>query len=227
MSKTPEQPASEHARKVLIVDDHPLFRNGLAQLINDEPDLEVTGCAGSASQGLKAVRELDPDLVLVDLTLPDRSGLELIREIPMVSKRAKMLVVSMHDEALYANRVLALGAGGYIMKQEDPDEIISAIRDVLSGHIYVSECVLAGGKKASQAPVTDEKERPLDRLSDSELELLELLGQGKSGEEIGAQLGQTPLQVDAVFAEIRKKLKIRHQNGLIRYAVCWVEAGED
>jgi DNA-binding NarL/FixJ family response regulator len=227
MSKTSQPSDPSLSRKIVIVDDHPVFRKGLAQLIDSEPDLKVCGSAGTAAQGLKAIEKTDPDLVLVDITLPDKSGLELIKEIPKVSKRTKILVVSMHDEALYANRVLALGGDGYIMKQEDVDEIVHAIRDVLNGHIYVSEEVLAGGSKTAKKPnISQGRERPIDRLSDSELEMLELLGHGKSEQEILRQLDWKPQQLEAAYFEMIKKLKVRHQNGLMRYAVCWVERGD-
>ena len=124
-----------------MVEDHPTFCEGLAQILNGEPDLVVCGEAGTATEAFSQITELRPDLVLVDITLPDKSGLELIKELRQSGSKAKLLVLSMHDEALYAERVLRAGGDGYIMKQEDPEEIIRAIRDVLGGRIYVSEDV--------------------------------------------------------------------------------------
>jgi len=135
---------------IYIVEDHPVFREGLAQLVNAEQDLTVCGQAGDAAQALRAIARLKPDLVLVDITLPGKSGLELIKELRPQNHQLKLLVVSMHDEALYANRVLRAGGDGYIMKQEDPEEIIHAIRDVLGGHTYVSEQVMASRSTISQ-----------------------------------------------------------------------------
>ena len=130
------------ARKIFIVEDHPVYREGLRQLVNREADLAVCGEADDGAEALKAIPAVGPDLVLVDLTLPGKSGLQLIKELRAVDPHIKLLVVSMHDQALYADRVLRAGGDGYIMKQEDPDEIINAIRDVLAGHIYVSDEVL-------------------------------------------------------------------------------------
>jgi DNA-binding NarL/FixJ family response regulator len=210
-----------HAKKVLIVDDHPVFRGGLAQIISAEPDLVVCGQAASASQGIEGTARLKPDIVLLDISLPDRSGLEVLKSIRSAHRGAKVLVVSMHDEALYADRVLRLGGDGYIMKQEDPGEIVTAIRDVLDGHIYVSEGVLNRGKPKPSKQVASR----LDALSDHQLELLEMLGQGISYAEIGKHLGLNTLAVASECEAIRKQLRLKTDNALIRYAVCWVELG--
>jgi DNA-binding NarL/FixJ family response regulator len=141
--------ASTSSTKIFIVEDHPVFREVLRQLVNREADLTVCGEADDCDQALKAIPRLNPDLVLVDLALPGKTGLELIKELRAVNRQIKLLVVSMHDEALYADRVLRAGGDGYIMKQEDPAEIVHAVRDVLAGHIYVSEEVLAGSSKTA------------------------------------------------------------------------------
>jgi DNA-binding NarL/FixJ family response regulator len=215
--------------RVFIVEDHPVFREGLAQTLASDGDLLVCGKAGNAEQALEAIAQLKPDLVLVDITLPGKSGLELVKELRAVDRRIKLLIVSMHDEALYADRVLRAGGDGYIMKQEDPEEIVHAIRDVLSGHIYVSEAVLAdmrNGSNGSVTPAHERKDDPLADLTDTELEVLELLGRGKTNREIAKQMRLSPRQVTAQCGKIRKKLKLPSTNALIRYAVCWVEAGE-
>src|ERR1017187_1792709 len=162
-------------RKVFIVEDHPVFREGLVQIINSEGNMIVCGEAEDAEQALEAITRLKPDLVLVDITLPGKSGLELIKDLRARNGGVKLLVLSMHDEALYADRVLRAGGDGYIMKQEDPEEVVHAIRDVLGGHIYVSEQVLVGGMKGTQARDSKPKSRPLGQLMDVELEVLELL----------------------------------------------------
>ncbi len=219
MAKIPKQPSGRQKR-IFLVEDHPVFRDGLAKLINAEKDFTVCGEAGDAKQGLKSIAKLKPDLAVVDLGLPGKSGLELIKEIRAAKILVKILVVSMFDEALYAQRVLRAGGDGYIMKQEDPEEIINAIRDVLDGHIYVTEDVFA----AESTPKTIESQGSgLDLLTDSELEVLELLGQGKSTTEISSALGLTDAEVNKHTSGIRRKLKLNSTNALIRYAVCWVE----
>jgi len=222
MAKKATSGARSSASKIFIVDDHPVFRQGLAQMLNREPGLSVCGSAGSAEEALEFLTRVTPDLVLVDLTLPGKSGLELIKEIRAFDKQVKILVVSMHDEAVYANRVLRLGGDGYIMKQEDPGEIIHAILDVLHGHLYVSEEVLGKEGKGSGKV---KQPRPLDQLTDMQLELLELLGRGLSLQEIARQLQMTERTVREETDEIRKRLRLKTENALIRYAVCWVETG--
>ncbi|HEY2329189.1 MAG TPA: response regulator transcription factor [Verrucomicrobiae bacterium] len=221
MAKSSKIKSDGPQHRIFLVEDHPVFRDGLAKLLNAEADLTVCGEAGDARTALKNIRRLKPDLAVVDLGLPGKSGLELIKEIRTAKLPVKLLVVSMFDEALYAQRVLRAGGDGYIMKQEDPQEIISAIRDVLAGHIYVSEDVFV--KTTLKQSATEEKAGALDLLTDSELEALELLGQGKSPGEISGQLGLSGAEVNAQTTGIRRKLKLKSDNALIRYAVCWVE----
>ncbi|HZI31520.1 MAG TPA: response regulator transcription factor [Candidatus Binatia bacterium] len=220
MAKHLKKKADGKQSRIFLVEDHPVFRDGLAKLLNAENDLTVCGEAGDARQGLKSIIKLKPDLAVVDLGLPGKSGLELIKEIRAKKLAIKLLVVSMFDEALYAQRVLRAGGDGYIMKQEDPQEIVSAIRDVLSGHIYVSEDVFAKDELKQPAEKTA---GALDQLTDSELEVLELLGQGKTDLEISQQLGIPATSVNTHSQSIRLKLKLDSINALIRYAVCWVE----
>ena len=216
---------SPSPQTIYIVEDHPVFREGLAQLVKAEQDLTVCGQAGDAAQALRAIPRLKPDLVLVDITLPGKSGLELIKELRPQNHQLKLLVVSMHDEALYADRVLRAGGDGYIMKQEDPEEIIHAIRDVLGGHTYVSEQVMASRSTISQERRSKAKTRPLERLTDSEIEILALLGRGKSNLEIVHQLHLSVATVSTHCTQIQKKLNLKCLNALIRYAVCWMETG--
>ncbi len=206
--------------RIFLVEDHPVFRDGLSKLLNAEDDLTVCGEAGDARQALKLIIKLKPDLVVVDLGLPDKSGLELIKEIRALKLVVKLLVVSMFDEALYAQRVLRAGGDGYIMKQADPQEIVLAIRDVLAGHIHVSEDVFA---KDSLKQPSEKKAEALDQLTDSELEVLESLGHGKSTQEISLQAGLSGAKVNAHSSSIRRKLKLKSFNALVRYAVSWVE----
>ncbi len=210
--------------KVFIVEDHPVFRQGLAQMIEGEEDFSVRGFAQDAETALPAILRVKPDIILVDLTLPGKSGLELIKEIRSQDTNIKILVISMHDEALYADRVLRAGGDGYVMKQEAPDEIIHAIRDILAGHLHVSEAVLAAPKKASKESLAHSKRR-LDQLSDEELEFLELAGRGKSHKEMGRELKVGPRAIAARSLQVRKKMGFKSADELLRYAVCWVETG--
>jgi len=213
-------------RRVFIVEDHPVFREGLVRMLSTERDLEVCGEAGDFEKGLNGIKQHKPDLVLVDLELPGKSGLDLIKRVRSLKLPVKLLVVSMYDEALYADRVLRAGGDGYIMKEESPDEIIHAIRDVLDGHIYVSEEVMTGNAKvAPKFEAEPEKQRPLDHLTDLELNVLELLGRGQNNNEIADKLGLKAKEIASHCTQVRKKLKLKTENALIRYAVCWVETG--
>ncbi|HTY87999.1 MAG TPA: response regulator transcription factor [Candidatus Acidoferrum sp.] len=226
MPKTYKAPPPGTRRKIYIVEDHPVFREGLVQIIKSQKDLCVCGEAGSAEQALRAIERLGTELVLVDITLPGKSGLELIKELRTRNDKIKILVVSMHDEALYAERVLRAGGDGYIMKQEDPEEIVHAIRDVLGGHIYVSEEVLANRVDDSRNSAEKPEMRPLDRLTDQELNILEVLGRGKNVQEIARQLQLSVEHVIAHCAQMRRKLKLKSDNALVRYAAFWVEDGQ-
>lgn len=220
MAKPHKQPPDGPQHRIFLVEDHPVFRDGLAKLLNAEKDLTVCGEAGDARTGLKNIRKISPDLAVVDLGLPGKSGLELIKEIRDEAIPVKLLAVSMFDEAIYAQRVLRAGGDGYVMKQEDPEVIVLAIRDVLAGRIYVSENVFAND--AMRNPVPDDASL-IDTLTDVELEVLEGLGQGRSSNEIADQIEMTVKEVDGLVGSIRRKLKLKNLNSLIRYAVCWVE----
>ena len=208
--------------RIFLVEDHPEFREGLSQLLAAEDDLTVCGEAGNAEQALKAIIELKPELVVVDIGLPGKSGLELIKEMRAMKFPAKLLAVSMFDEAVFAQRVLRAGGHGYVMKQEDPEVIVLAIRDVLAGHIYVSEEVF--GSEATKNP-SAKRSSKLDSLTDSELEVLEALGHGKTALEISRQTTLSTEEVDVCSGSICRKLRLKSTNALIHYAVCWVEDG--
>jgi DNA-binding NarL/FixJ family response regulator len=208
--------------RVLIVDDHPMTRAGLVHLINHQPDLGVCGEAENAGQALDAVKASKPDLVLADITLPGKSGLELIKDIKAMRSELPVLVVSMHDESLYADRVLRAGARGYITKHEGGEKLMRAIRHVLGGKIYVSERISAhileifsGGQAASERS-------SIEQLSDREFQVFELIGEGLSAREIARRLHLSPKTVDAHRANIKEKLNIKVSSKLISYAARWM-----
>src|SRR5947209_12726673 len=172
--------AAAAARKVrvLLVDDHPVVRQGLARLINDEPDLCVCGEADGATAALELIDRTQPDLALIDISMAGTDGIELIKDLKQTHPNLLTLVLSMHDESLYAERVLRAGAKGYVTKQEAPDKVMTAIRRVLAGEIYVSERMAAKLLKAMTGPRQAGSESPLDRLSDRELQVFRLIGSG-------------------------------------------------
>jgi DNA-binding NarL/FixJ family response regulator len=217
--------ASPKTIDVLIVDDHPIVRKGLAQLISHEPDMNVCGDAEDVEQALAAVVRLHPDIVIVDLTLKKLSGLDLIRQLQNLQPDLATLVLSMHDESLYAERALRAGARGYIMKQEGTDKLVTAIRTVLAGDIYVSERMAARmlgklvGGRSSEAPGS-----VMDRLSDRELEVFELLGRGLSTRQVAERLNVSVKTIESHREHIKQKLQLRNANELIQHATQWVTA---
>ena len=205
--------------KIMLVDDHPVMREGLAQLINHEPDLSVCGQYEDAAQAFEAISSLSPDLAIVDLSLKGSSGLELIKNIRASHPKIRILVLSMHDESLYAERVLRAGAGGYIMKQEASEKVLDAVRQVLRGTVYVSEKMgaklmhqLVGGKP-SQATSA------LERLSDRELEVFGLIGQGKGTRQIAQHLHLSVKTIESHRAHIKEKLNLKDANELVHTAI--------
>ncbi|HET7239135.1 MAG TPA: response regulator transcription factor [Terrimicrobiaceae bacterium] len=206
---------------MLIVDDHPITRSGLSYLINHQPDM-VTCCeAQNAAEALTGVLEARPDLVLTDFSLPDKNGLELIKDIKAVQPELPILVISMHEESLYAERVLRAGARGYITKEEGGERLMRAIRHVLSGAIYVSDKmsarileIFSGGPAAQSRSVVEE-------LSDREFEVFELLGAGLTTQQIAERLRLSMKTVDAHRAKLKSKLKVRTNNELVAYAARW------
>ena len=212
-------------KQIFIVDDHAVVRHGLSSLINDQPDMEVCGMAGSASEALDLVEKSPPDLVVSDLTLPDRNGLELIKDLKALAPDLPILMMSMHDELLYAERVLKAGGRGYLMKEQS-ENVVPAIRQILRGEPYVSAAVTTHFLEAIAGGDTQHYSFPLKRLTDRELEVFELIGQGKATDEISTQLNISPRTVDAHRTHIREKLGLADSNAVLRYAVRW-QAGEE
>ncbi len=223
MSKVKNHPGTgQKVAKVLIVDDHSLVRHGLTQLIEEEPDLEVCGQASNAAEALRSMRQVRPDVAVVDISLTDASGIELIKEIRARDDTIRVLVSSMHEESLYAERALRAGAVGYVNKHESTEKIIEAIRTALSGRIYLSNSMtnrvlhrMIGGAKEGVA-------LPVDRLSDRELEVLQMLGSGMSSREVAESLCLSPKTVQTHRENIKKKLNLKNSADLTHYAVQWV-----
>jgi len=212
--------------RVFIVDDHPIVRQGLTQMINQEADLMVCGEAEDAQNALQAVAELHPDLVLVDLSLKEGSGLDLIRTLRTRQTMLPVLVVSMHDETLYVERALRAGARGYIMKHEATDIMMNAIRRVLRGEIYVSDKMLTKllGRFVLDAPNTSTS--TLERLSNRELEVFRLIGEGHTTRHVAVVLHVSIKTVESHRAHIKEKLQLNDTTELVRYAMQWVDSGK-
>jgi DNA-binding NarL/FixJ family response regulator len=206
--------------KIFLVDDHPIVRQGLAQLIDSEADMAVVGQGEDAYGSLRAIKTVKPDLCLVDVSLKDSDGIELLKELKSHAPDLPVLILSMHDETLYAERALRAGAKGYIMKQEAPQVLLAAIRKVMSGQVYVSDKMSAtllqrmvSGKAAAKGAL------PLDRLTDRELEVFRLIGAGNSVREIAEKLFLSVKTVEAHREHIKEKLNVKSSAELLRYAI--------
>lgn len=210
-------------KRVFIVDDHPMMRQGLAQLVGAESDLTICGEAENAGDAIEAVTALKPDLMIADISLPGKNGLELIKDIQTIQPGLPVLVISMHDESLYAERVLRAGGRGYIMKQEGGKKLMQAIRQVLEGKIYVSEKISAGILETFSGQRSATEGSPVEKLTDRELEVFHLIGLGKGTRDIAEQLHLSIKTVDAHRANIKAKLKLNSASELIRFAVRWSE----
>jgi DNA-binding NarL/FixJ family response regulator len=211
-------------KRVLLVDDHPIMRHGLSQLIRAEEGLDVCGDAGTAADGLDAVGHFKPDLVVVDLTLPDKNGLELLKDIQALHPGTLCIVLSMHDESLYAERALRAGARGYVMKEAAADHLVDAIRRVLGGGIYVSDAMASRMLEVMTSSRSKPGASSIDRLTDRELEILEMIGKGVATKNIAEKLSISTRTVEAHRAHIKEKIGITDGAALVRYAVQWVES---
>jgi DNA-binding NarL/FixJ family response regulator len=209
--------------RLLLVDDHPLMRKGLALTLEAEPDLQVVGQAADADEAIDAFNRLDPDLALVDVSLPGMGGLELTRHLISIKPEALILIVSRHDEALYAERAVRAGAKGYVTKLEAADTIVKAVRQVLRGGIYMSEDakdrMLFGAATGRKLP----GQSPMEVLSDRELEVFELTGRGIPTREIAEKLHLSVKTVESYRARIKTKLNLTSGTELLQHAVQWVD----
>lgn len=210
--------------RIIIVDDHPIVRQGLAQLIDQEADLHICGQAEDAHQAMRAIRDLNPDLAIVDVSLRTTSGIDLIKDIKIQFPSLPVLTLSMHDEATYAERALRAGAKGYIMKQEATEEVVTAIRRVLAGAVYVSQGMAAKMVSKIVAGPSETRSSPVDRLSDRELEVFRLIGEGYGTREMAEKLYLSVKTIETYRAHIKDKLNLQDANELLRAAIRWANA---
>jgi DNA-binding NarL/FixJ family response regulator len=224
--KTPDAATTRRKNRVLIVDDHPIVRQGLRRLIEQEEDLTVCGEAETTREAKAAIRELKPDVVIVDISLKQGDGIELVKDARAHYPALPLLVLSMHDESIYAERMLSAGANGYIMKQAASDQFLVALRRVLEGGIYVSEVVgnsmiqkfASGGAYISA--------NPIDRLSNRELQILHMIGRGLSTRQAAEALNLSVKTVESHRQRIKRKLNLSTGSQLVQYAVNWFSGRE-
>ena len=218
-------PIKEESKKsnVYLVDDHPIVRQGLIKLIEHEDGLEVCGEAGSAGEALAEIQKVGPDVILVDISLEDSNGLELIKTIDDLGLRIPTLVLSMHDESLYAEHALKAGASGYVMKQAAATTLIQAIEKVLDGEIYVSKTMSSQMLKMAFRGNGERPRSGAEALSLRELEVFDLIGRGNSTREIAEQLSLSVKTIETYRAHIKDKLHLRSGTELMQRAVHWVE----
>jgi len=221
LSKASEASAADHkGLKVMLVEDHPVMREGLAQMIKQEPDLSVCGEFEDAAHAFAAIPTMLPDLAIVDLSLKGSSGLELLKNARATYPKLRILVLSMYDESLYAERALRAGASGYIMKQEAAEKVMDAVRRVIGGGVYLSEKM--GAKLVNQfiGSKSPGNKSSLEQLSDRELEVFELIGQGKGTRQIAEHLRLSVKTIESYRAHIKEKLKLKNANELVHTAIC-------
>jgi DNA-binding NarL/FixJ family response regulator len=213
-------------KRIVIVDDHPLFRKGLEEMIHFDGTLAVCGEAGNASEAMEVIRKLSPDLVTVDINLPGANGIELIKNIRAEFPKIRILVLSMHDESLYALRALRAGAEGYVMKHEAIVNVIQAIREVCNGRPYLSPAMAAQVITKFAHRHAEGEMDEVERLSDRELEVLELIGKGNEVSQIAKLLHVSPKTVETHRAHIKDKLDLKNSSEVARFALQWLQARE-
>ncbi len=219
--------AEDNRRRVLLVDDHAVFRFGMAQLINREPDLMVCGEEEDAPSALAAIGGSRPDLVVVDISLKESSGLDLMRSLRSRSPKPPLLVISTYEEALYAEVAFRAGALGYLMKSDAVGKVIPAIRRVLSGNVYMSETLTARMLQRQIRGQAEVRVSPLAGLSERELEVLQMIGRWKKTGEIAAELHLSVKTIEYYRERIKHKLDLRNAAELAHYATAWVQGGQN
>jgi DNA-binding NarL/FixJ family response regulator len=214
--------------RILIVDDHPLFRQGLREMILREPGWQVCGEAANATEAIRLVQETTPDLVIVDISLGQTDGIELLQALAKKNPELPMLVVSMHDESLYSERSINAGAMGYVMKLEPPSTVKTAIHRVLEGEMYLShKMAMSLIAKLTHGDSAVPKETPRDLLSERELEVFRLLGTGKGARQLAQELNITVATVNSFRARIKEKLHLKSSTELMLHAINWVNEQAD
>ncbi len=221
MTKINNRPRQQAAR-ILLVDDHPIVRRGLCMMINSDPELEVCGEADGIVEAIRMIHDQNPDLVVIDISLKDGSGIELIKQIKSQNATTKMLVSSMHEETLFSDRALHAGAKGYISKQEAPDKIVEAIHTILNGKIYLSESMTERMLHRAVYPEQIQTKSTIDSLTDRELEVFALVGQGMSTRKIAKHLHLSVKTIETHREHIKRKLNLETSHELIHRAVQWV-----
>ena len=223
------KPKSKHVpskQRILVVDDHPMTRLGQVETFNREPDLTVCAQVGTACETIEAVARLKPDLVVMDLTLPDKDGLELLKDIQALHPGLATLVLSMHEETFYAPRVLRAGGRGYMMKSEGPEKVVAAIRTVLAGEIALSKSMSARLLETFSSQSGKAGGTPESKLTDRELEVCTLFGEGWSTEEVAQKLHLNTKTVEAHRRKVKEKLGLATTPKFLRFAIRWVHARE-
>lgn len=210
--------------KILIVDDHPIMRRGLAELINLEKDLVVCGEAESIQTALEFIKLHEPQVVLVDLSLKNESGLELIKDIKTRFPSVLMLVLSMHDEGFYAERTLRAGAKGYIMKHQATSQVLVAIRRILSGEVYLSDAISSKILRNFTGEGSKKSKTSVDQLSDRELEVFRLIGSGLGTRQIAERLSRSIKTVETYREHIKLKLDLKDSSELVQHAIQWLQS---
>lgn len=208
--------------RVLLVDDHPIIRHGLTQLINQEDDFTVCGEAADGPQVLPAIAALRPDIVLLDITLKTGSGIDVLQDVRERFPALPVLMLTMHDEARFAERSLRAGASGYVIKQDPPENLITALRSVLSGEIYMSSTMTSKMFRKLAVARPNQELVPEEQLSSRELEIFRLIGQGRGTREIAEQLSVSVKTVDAHRANIKRKLDLHSGTKLVQRAITWL-----
>jgi DNA-binding NarL/FixJ family response regulator len=219
-----DPPVVANRKLVFLVDDHPMVRERLTQLIDQQPDLQVCGEAGDVPEAILAIEARRPDIVILDLTLRSSSGLELIKDFKARGVGLPILVLSMHEESLYAERVLRAGAQGYVSKQESSHHILTAIRTVLAGRIHVSPEISSSLMKRMVGAAPKAEPSPVASLADRELEVFQRIGQGQSTRKIAENLGLSVKTVESYRARIKEKLRLDDGVQLLKRALQWVES---
>jgi len=223
MNTSPSRPVARKSR-VFVVDDHPLVREGLTNLINGQDDLVVCGEAKNSAQAIDRIIKTQPDVALIDISLENESGLELVKQLAAQFPQVALIILSMHDEGLYAERALRAGARGYVMKHETSSSVLASIRRVLGGGVYISERIVNKMARRLGSAGEPGARAPIERLSDRELEIFRLLGQGRTTSQIAGDLHLSLKTVQAYCARAKEKFGVTSLTELLRAAIQWDEA---